>query len=102
MKNEVKGRVILVPQAQTGMGKNGPWRRQTVVIEFENGRYNEKLALECNNNRAEEFGRLQQGCMATFFYDVTSREYNGRFYTTANCFDWRVEGTSAASDNDPI
>lgn len=96
MKNEVRGRVISVPQAQTGMGKNGPWRRQTVVIEFENGRYNEKLALECSNNRAEEFGRLQPGCMVTFFYDVTSREYNGRFYTTANCFDWKVDG------DDPI
>ena len=96
MRCEIKGRVISVPQAQTGMGKNGPWRRQTVVIEYEDGRYNQTLALECSNSKAEEFGRLQSGQTGTFFFDVTSREYNGRFYTTANCFDWKVDG------DDPI
>lgn len=92
MNNEIKGRVVSVPPAQTGMGQRGPWRRQTVVIEYESGRYTQKLALECSNNKAEEFGRLRIGQVITVHYDVTSREYNGRFYTTANAFDWTVEG----------
>lgn len=91
MNNEVKGRVIAVPPAQTGMGQRGPWRRQTVVIEYEAGRYHQKLALECSNNKAEDFGRLQVGQDVTIKYDVVSREYNGRWFTTANAFDWSVE-----------
>lgn len=92
MKNEIKGIVVSVLPAQKGMGNNGPWCRQTVVIEYESGRYNRKLALECNNNKAEEFGKLQQGQTIVAYYDVTSREYNGKWYTTANVFDWKVEG----------
>ena len=107
MKNEVTGRVVAVPPAQTGMGQRGPWVRQTVVVEFENGRYDEKIALECSNSKAEDFGKLKEGQKGTFYYDVTSREYNDRWYTTANCFDWKIEGASApaspaAGDSGPF
>jgi hypothetical protein len=92
MNNEVKGRVVAIPPAQTGMGQRGPWRRQTVVVEYEAGRFNQKLALECSNNKAEAFGNLQIGQMVSIKYDVTSREYNGKWYTSANAFDFSVEG----------
>lgn len=106
MNNEVKGKVIAVPPAQTGMGQRGPWCRQTVVIEYENGRYPQKLALECSSSKAEDFGKLLVGQMVTIKYDVTSREYNGRWFTTANAFDWNVNSYQpnippTASD-DPI
>lgn len=102
MNNEVKGVVVSVPPAQTGMGQRGPWMRQTVVIEYESGRYTQKLALECSNNKAEQFGKLKVGQSVTINYDVTSREYNGRYYTTANAFDFKVEGASASSGDDPF
>lgn len=105
MVNEVTGKVIAVPPAQTGMGQRGPWRRQTVVIEYENGRYPQKLALECSTSKAEDFGKLRVGQTVTIKYDVTSREYNDRFFTTANAFDWKVDQpttiTTTGSD-DPI
>lgn len=102
MNNEIKGRIVAVPPAQTGEGQRGPWRRQTVVIEYESGRYTQKLALECSNNKAEDFGKLRVGQVITVNYDVTSREYNQKYYTTANAFDWKVEGASQASDDAPI
>lgn len=108
MNNEVTGKVVSVPPAQTGMGQRGPWRRQTVVIEYESGRYTQRLALECSNNKAEEFGRLKEGQIVTIKYDVTSREYNGRFYTTANAFDFSVNGAeqkpapSASTGDEPF
>lgn len=104
MNNEVKGKVIAVLPAQTGIGQRGPWRRQTVVIEYENGRYNQTLALECSSSKAEDFGKLQVGQEVTIKYDVTSREYNGRYYTTANAFDWTVnsKSTTTTQSDDPI
>lgn len=98
MNNEIKGKVVSVPPAHTGMGQRGPWRRQTVVIECESGRYTQKLALECSNNKAEDFGRLRVGDVITANYDVTSREFNGRFYTTANVFDWTVDGAQPMNE----
>lgn len=89
MANEITGRVVVVPPAQTGMGQKGPWGRQTIVIEYESGRYTQKLALE-NSNKYEEFGKLSPGQKVKFHYDVTSREYNSRWYTSANCYAWEV------------
>lgn len=100
MNNEVKGRVIAVPPAKTGMGQRGPWCRQTVVIEYESGRYTQKLALECSNSKAEDFGKLRVGDTVTIKYDVTSREYQGNYYTTANAFEWTVEGGEKPAYND--
>lgn len=91
MNNQTTGVVVAVPPAQTGMGQRGPWMRQTVVIEYESGRYTQKLALECSNNKAEAFGKLKVGQRVTINYDVTSREYNGKYYTTANAFDFKAE-----------
>jgi hypothetical protein len=105
MNNEIKGRVVSVPPALTGMGQRGPWRRQTVVIEYESGRYTQKLALECSNNKAEDFGKLKVGQLVTIHYDVTSREYNGKYFTTANAFDWKVDESGTVtedSSNDPF
>lgn len=105
MVNEVKGRVIAVPPAQTGNGQRGPWTRQMVVIEYENGRYPQMLALECGSSKAVDFGKLRIGDIVTIKYDVTSREYNDRYYTTANAFDWTVDQASAPAasmTNGPI
>lgn len=103
MNNEVKGKVIAVPPAQTGTGQRGTWVRQTVVIEYENGRYNQSLALECSNSKAEDFGKLRVGQTVTIKYDVTSRLYNDRWYTTANAFDWKVDNPQTiTTTDDPI
>ena len=74
MVNEVTGKVIAVPPAQTGMGQR------------------------------EDFGKLRVGQVVTIKYDVTSREYNDRFFTTANAFDWKVDQptTITATADDPI
>lgn len=105
MNNTIKGRVIAVPPAKTGIGQRGPWRRQTVVIEYESGRYTQTLALDCSNSKAEDFGRLRVGEIVTIHYDVTSREFNGNYYTTANAFDWESETKQVpqkTSDNLPL
>ena len=105
MVNEISGKVVAVPPAQRGRGQRGPWCRQTVVIEYENGRYPQKLALECSTSKAEEFGKLKVGQMVTIKYDVTSREFNGKFYTTANAFDWTSNNQPTAitaTADDPI
>lgn len=102
MNNTIKGRVIEVPPAKKGIGQRGPWIRQTVVIEYDAGRYTQKLALECSNTKAEEFGRLRVGDIVTVHYDVTSREYNGNYYTTANAFEFENESAKQSYANGPI
>lgn len=95
MKNEVTGRITRVLPLERGTSQRGEWLSAKVVIEYESGRYNSTLCLECRNNRAEEFSKLRAGQKGTFYYDVTSREYNGKWYHNVNCFDWKIEGAAA-------
>lgn len=104
MKNEVEGRIVQVLPIERGMGQRGPWATAKIVIEYENGRFNNKLMLECRTNRAEEFASLSVGQRGKFAYDVTSREYNNKWYHNVNCFDWKVDQPTAitATADDPI
>lgn len=91
MNNEIKGKVIEVLPMQSGETRSGgTWYRQTVVLEYESGRYTQQIALECGTSKAPDFGKLQKGQIVKVRYDVTSREYNGRWYTSANAFEWEV------------
>jgi hypothetical protein len=92
MRNEVTGVVSQALPIERGMGQRGPWATAKVVIEYDAGRYKNTLMLECRNNKAEDFAKLQRGQKVTCYYDVTSREYNGRWYHSVNCFDFAVEG----------
>ena len=96
MDNVIKGRVVAVPPMATGEGQRGAWKRQTVVIEFQDGRYTSKLALD-NSFKADEFAKLRPGQVVTCHYDVTSREYQGRYYHSVTCFEWEVEGAQVAA-----
>lgn len=106
MSYEVNGTVHAVLPKESGVGKNSgqPWSKQTVVIKWESGdgQYQKTnyLALT-NSKRAEEFGRLRVGDVITAKFDVTSREYNGRWYHDVSCFGWKLESAEPAAPSEP-
>lgn len=88
---DIKGKVVAVPPVQSGTSANGEWKRQTVVVEYQDGKYTSKVALD-NTKKASEFGKLNIGDECTFKCNTpTSREYNGRWYTSVNCWGWDVD-----------
>lgn len=94
---DIKGKVIAVLPKQEGTASNGNhWERQTVVVEYQDGQYTSKVALD-NAKRASEFGKLNIGDECTFKCNTpTSREYNGRWFTSVNCWGWDVESKAEA------
>lgn len=105
---EVTGKVIALPPMQTGMGQNGPWARQTVVLEYSesanDGRiFNYQLALE-TSKQAEEASRLRLGDILKCRFNVTSREYNGKYYTSARMIGYNLDNgqTYAAPPAAPV
>lgn len=104
MTIEFTGRVVAVLPLQTGVGQRGPWARATVAFEVQDGRYTQKIACE-NTNNAEQFARLQLGQMVKIKADVSSREYQGKWYSSILCYDFSVEGAqqpATSSQDGPI
>lgn len=93
---DIKGVVKAVLPLQSGTSAKGEWKRQTVVVEFKDGDYTSCVALD-NVKKADEFGKLNIGDECTFKCNTpTSREFNGRWYTSVNCWGWDVENKAEA------
>ncbi len=93
---EFRGKVAQVLPLTSGTSQRGSWSRATVVFEVQDGRYTQKIACE-NTNDAERFSRLSIGQTVKVKADVSSREYNSKWFTSALCFEFEVERTA-----DPI
>ena len=69
----------------TGQGKNGEWRKQTVVIKT-NGQYPKEVAFTV---WGEKVTIPQPGSTVTLSFDPESREHNGNYYTELRC--WKIQ-----------
>lgn len=93
---EITGRIKTVLPLQQGTSQRGPWSKAIIVIEYQSGNYTNMLALE-NMAKADEFASLPVGAEFKFWFDPVSREYNGRYYTQCNCFNWQAVGQQPAA-----
>lgn len=95
--SEINGKVIAVLPIATGEGKNGTWKSQDYVLET-GGQYPKKV---CFNLFGDSIDKFNVGIddEIKVSYDIESREYNGRWFTTIRA--WKVEkaavGTSQAN-----
>lgn len=90
----IKGKVVANLGVQRGTSKSGnDWQKATIVVE-QPGQYPKRVALD-NLKKAEEFAALAVGIEGSFHIEVESREYNGRWYTSVNCWKWETEQPAA-------
>jgi hypothetical protein len=91
---EIKGRLVQVLPAQTGAGKNGPWKKQDIIIETQ-GQYPKKVCVSVWGDKITE-SQLKLGSELNIFFDVESREYNGKWYTDVKA--WKVDSGTGGGD----
>jgi hypothetical protein len=84
---QLTGKLIQVMPLQTGAGKNGPWKKQDIILETE-GTYPKKVCVSIWGDKINE-NQLKVGGTLTVQFDVESREYNGKWYTDVKA--WKVE-----------
>ncbi|NLO70143.1 MAG: DUF3127 domain-containing protein [Porphyromonadaceae bacterium] len=95
---DISGKVIAVLPEQSGQGKNGLWRSQDFVIETSE-QYPKKICINLFNDRIDKFP-IAVGENVTVSFDIESREYNSRWYTTIRA--WNVRKEEAASQQNEV
>lgn len=83
---ELSGKIISVLPAQTGQGRNGPWKKQDFVIETP-GEYPKKVCITVWGDKIEQWA-IKAGDAVTASIEIESREYNGKWYTDVKA--WKV------------
>lgn len=95
---EIKGKIIHVLPEVTGTSKAGnQWKKREYVLEtIEN--YPKKVHFDFFGEKADQFP-LNAGDVITLSFDVESREYQGRWYTSIR--GWKAEKADAANGSAP-
>ncbi|MDR3250153.1 MAG: DUF3127 domain-containing protein [Tannerella sp.] len=86
---EIRGKIIAVSPLQTGEGRNGVWKKQEYVVEYDQtSQYPRKMVFNLWGDKIEQFN-IQEGQSLKVSFDIDCREYNGRWYNDIRA--WKVE-----------
>ena len=86
---EVVGKIIQVLPAQEGVGRNGnPWKLQGYVLETFD-QYPRKVHFEVFGEDRIKQNPCDIDQVVTVSFDIESREFNGRWYTSIRA--WRIQ-----------
>ena len=89
---EIIGKVVRLGNLTEGTSARGPWRKQELIIETEE-QFPRTVCLICWTNQIEEIQRFAPGQTIQAQIDISSREFNGKWYTDVRV--WRFEPVGA-------
>ena len=85
---EITGRIILALPEQSGVSKAGnAWKKREYVLETQET-YPKKVHFDFFGDRADQFP-LNVGDVIKLSFDIESRDFNGRWYTSIR--GWKAE-----------
>lgn len=85
---EIKGKIIHILPLQEGVSKAGnPWKKQEYVLETYD-QYPRKVCFDLFGDKADQY-RAEIGDDVILSFDIESREYNGRWFTSIR--GWKLE-----------
>jgi len=78
---EVKGTVTKIVPAETGTSKAGKeWKKQVIVVDTGSD-YNPEVAIQAfGDEKIKDLNKLAVGDSVLIKCNVSSREYNGRYF----------------------
>jgi len=90
---EVKGTVTLIAAAETGTSKAGKeWTKQVIVVNT-GAEYNPEIAIQAfGDDKIKDLNKLAVGDSVLIKCNVSSREYNGRYFHNIDGY-WFTKNT---------
>ena len=87
---EIVGKIIQILPLQTGVAKNSgnPWQSQSYVLETQE-QFPKRVCFEVFGEQRIKDNPCQLDDIVTVSFDIESREFNGRWYTSVRA--WRVQ-----------
>ena len=91
---EIIGKVVRLGNLTEGTSARGPWRKQELIIETEE-QYPRTVCLICWTNQIEEIQKFAPGQTIKAQIEISSREFNGKWYTDVRV--WRFDPVGATT-----
>ena len=91
---EITGKVVRLGGLTEGTSAKGPWRKQDLIIETDE-QYPKTVCLTCWTNQINEIQSMTPGQLIKAQIDISSREFNGKWYTDVRV--WRFDPVTATA-----
>ena len=96
MALELEGRIVRKLGVQSGTSARGVWSKQEFVFEYQEGNFPTQVCMNVwGDDKVKELDKYQVGDKVKVSFNLSSREYNGRWYTDVRA--WRIEPAGAAT-----
>lgn len=92
---EITGKVVRLGTLTEGTSARGPWRKQELIIETEE-QYPRTVCLICWTNQIDEAQKFAPGQTIKAQIEISSREFNGKWYTDVRVWRFDPVGVAAA------
>ena len=91
---ELEGKIARKLTVQTGTSARGAWSKQEFVLEYQEGNFPTQVCMNVwGDDKVRELDKYQVGDKVKISFNLSSREYNGRWYTDVRA--WRIEPAGA-------
>ena len=95
MALELEGRIARKLPVQQGTSARGAWAKQDFIFEYQEGNYPSQVCMNVwGDDKVKELEKYQVGDKVKISFNLSSREYNGRWYTDVRA--WRIEPVTVA------
>ena len=90
MALELEGRIARKLNVQTGTSARGAWSKQEFIFEYQEGNFPSQICMNVwGDDKVRELDKYQVGDRVRISFNLSSREFNGRWYTDVRA--WRIE-----------
>ena len=90
MALELEGRIARKLNVQTGTSARGAWSKQEFILEYQEGNFPSQICMNVwGEDKVRDLDKYQVGDKVKVSFNLSSREYNGRWYTDVRA--WRIE-----------
>lgn len=96
MALELEGRIARKLNVQTGTSARGAWSKQEFIFEYQEGNFPTQVCMNVwGEDKVRDLDKYQVGDKVKVSFNLSSREYNGRWYTDVRA--WRIEPAGEAA-----
>jgi len=94
MAMELEGRIVRKLNVQSGTSPRGTWSKQEFIFEYQEGNYPSQVCMNVwGEDKVRDLEKYQIGDKVKVSFNLSSREFNGRWYTDVRA--WRIEPAAA-------
>ena len=95
---DIQGKIIDILDKVKGQSSNGDWSKQSFILETV-GQYPRKVCFDLWNDKIET-ASINMGDMLTASIELSSREYNGKWYTDVKA--WKIDKSHSGILSQPV